>query len=169
MTLLWVVLLFFAASLLILLEFVLPGGVLGILGAALLVGGAVYGVVMLPQYALFIIIGEVVGTVFTVMIGMYLLANTKAGSVLKLETTMSTEDGYENMRTDASLIGKTGIVMTALRPAGIIEVEGRRLDVTADGDFIEAGSKVVIVRVNGNFLMVERASEESNTDPAQAV
>ncbi len=82
---------------------------------------------------------------------------------------MSTEDGYENMHTDSSLIGRTGMVMTALRPAGIIDIDGRRLDVTADGDFIEAGNRVVVVRVSGNFLVVERAAEESNTNSAQAV
>lgn len=169
MTLLWVALIFLAASVLILAEFILPGGVLGVLGAVLLVGGCAYGMITLPEYALFILVGEVLGTVFTVMTGMFLLSNTRAGSALKLETAMSAEDGYENMRTDTGLIGRTGVVMTALRPAGIVDIDGRRLDVTADGAFIEAGAKVIVTHVSGNFLVVERAPEESNNPASQAV
>ncbi|MFM1919750.1 MAG: hypothetical protein RLZZ303_1384 [Candidatus Hydrogenedentota bacterium] len=169
MTLLWVALIFLAASVLILAEFILPGGVLGVLGSVLLVGGCAYGMITLPEYALFILVGEVLGTVFTVITGMYLLSNTRAGSALKLETAMSAEDGYENMHTDTSLIGRTGLVMTALRPAGIVEIDGRRLDVTSDGAFIEAGARVIVTHVSGNFLVVERAPEELNNPASQAV
>lgn len=169
MTLVWVILLFFTGSALLLLEFILPGAILGILGAAILVGGCAYGMIMLPEYALFILLAEVVGTVFTVMAGMFLLARTRAGSALRLETTMSNEDGYENMHTDDTLIGKIGTVVTALRPAGIVEIDGRRLDVTADGAFIEAGAPVIVVSVSGNFLVVERAPESTNNQTAHAV
>ena len=88
---------------------------------------------------------------------MYLIANTRFGSGLRLETVMSQEDGYENKATEADLVGQNGIVLTPLRPAGTIELEGRRLDVTANGAFIEAGKEVRVVAVNGSFITVERA------------
>jgi membrane-bound serine protease (ClpP class) len=54
-------------------------------------------------------------------------------------------------------VGQSGIVLTPLRPAGTIELEGRRLDVTANGAFIEAGKEVRVLAVNGSFITVERA------------
>jgi membrane-bound serine protease (ClpP class) len=161
MTLLWVVLMFVAACLLILTEFLLPGGILGFAGAALLVGGCIYGMLNVPQYGVFILIGETLGAVLTICLGMYLLANTKAGSAFRLDTALSNEAGYENMPTDTSLIGQTGMAITPLRPAGIIEIDGRRLDVTANGDFIATGETVKVVAVNGNYITVERPEESA--------
>lgn len=157
MTLLWVVLIFLAACALILTEFVLPGGVLGLLGAVLLVGGCAWGMVSLPHYAVFILVGEALGATLTVMLGMFLIAKTSAGKALRLETVMSPEAGYVHMETDTSLIGKTGIAATPLRPAGIIEVDGRRLDVTADGAFVARGESVRVIAVSGSYITVEKA------------
>ena len=156
MTLFWIVLLFAAGAGLLLLEFVLPGMVLGIVGVCLLVASAAYGVIQMPEYAVFIIVGELVGTAGVVALGMVLMAHTPAGNLLKLQTAMNAEEGWENMPTDHTLPGKVGVVLTALRPAGSIEVEGRRLDVIADGAFIEQGAAVRVLSVHGNHIVVER-------------
>jgi membrane-bound serine protease (ClpP class) len=70
---------------------------------------------------------------------------------------MSHDAGYVNMPTDETLVGKTGTVITPLRPAGIIEVDGRRLDVTADGAFVASGATVRVISVSGSFITVEKA------------
>jgi membrane-bound serine protease (ClpP class) len=89
---------------------------------------------------------------------MWIIANTRAGSALKLETSMNAEDGYQNMETDAALVGRTGVVITPLRPSGTVDIDGRRLDVTADGAFIEVDATVQVTSVSGNYIVVERAS-----------
>ena len=43
-----------------------------------------------------------------------------------------------------------------LRPAGIAEIEGERVDVVSDGEFIEAGDSIAVVRVDGNRIVVRR-------------
>lgn len=163
MTLLWVALIFLAGALLLLSEFVLPGGILGLIGIFLLIGGCVWGMFTLPEYAVLILVLESAGTLLTIFAGMWLLANTRAGNALKLDTRMDAEAGYANMKTDTTLLGQTGMVVTPLRPAGTIELGDRRLDVTADGEFIPAGASVRVVSVNGNYIVVERA------ESAQAV
>ena len=45
--------------------------------------------------------------------------------------------------------GKEGVTLTALRPAGAAEIEGRRLDVVTDGVFVEAGRPVRVISVEG--------------------
>jgi len=157
MTLLWVILIFLAGALLLLSEFVLPGGILGVIGIILLIGGCAWGMLTMPEYAVFILIAESLGTLLTFLAGMWLIANTRAGSALRLETSMSAEEGYASMPTDTTLIGRVGTVITPLRPSGTIEVGDRRLDVTADGAFVETGASVRVVSVNGGYIVVERA------------
>ena len=57
------------------------------------------------------------------------------------------------------LVGHTGIAMTALRPAGTATLQGKRVDVVADGAFIEKGREVKVVAVEG-LRVVVRAVEK---------
>lgn len=54
------------------------------------------------------------------------------------------------------MIGREGIALTALRPSGTIELEGKKLDVVADGEFIVKGDKVVVSSVEGIRILVKK-------------
>ena len=56
-----------------------------------------------------------------------------------------------------SFVGFEGIAESDLRPAGKGRFEGKFLDITADGEFIEAGSALKIVKHEGSRIVVERA------------
>lgn len=56
----------------------------------------------------------------------------------------------------AGLVGATGVALSPLRPSGIARFEERRVDVTAESEFIEAGSPVTIVEIQGNKVLVKR-------------
>lgn len=45
-------------------------------------------------------------------------------------------------------LGKTGSVLTPLRPTGVIEIDGERLEVVTEGGFIAAGSRVRVVAMD---------------------
>ncbi len=51
-------------------------------------------------------------------------------------------------------IGKTGVAITPLRPAGIAEIEGRRIDVMTAGAFIEKDTDVIVVNAEGMHILV---------------
>jgi membrane-bound serine protease (ClpP class) len=60
---------------------------------------------------------------------------------------------------DMSLLGKTGIAITALHPAGKMETaDGEILDVTAQGQFIEQGTSVKVIESRGGQVHVERTA-----------
>ncbi len=61
--------------------------------------------------------------------------------------------------TSGSLVGRTGTVLTTLRPSGKILIEDERLPVVTDGRWIEAGKKVIISSVEGNRVVVEEVEE----------
>lgn len=53
------------------------------------------------------------------------------------------------------LVGKTGKAVTALRPAGIVEIEGERLNVSTYGNFIHVGQEVTVAAVEGLNVFVK--------------
>lgn len=55
------------------------------------------------------------------------------------------------------LVGKRGIAVTTLRPAGRIDVEGTLHEVTTEGDYVDRGQTVVVHRVEGNRIVVRKA------------
>lgn len=52
------------------------------------------------------------------------------------------------------LIGHAGIATSFLRPAGVAAIDGKRVDVLTEGDFVAAGSPVVVTRVEGARIFV---------------
>ena len=54
-------------------------------------------------------------------------------------------------------VGRRGIALSPLRPSGTAEIDGRRLSVVAEGEFIPARSAVSIVAVDGPRIVVRRA------------
>ena len=54
-----------------------------------------------------------------------------------------------------SLVGKTGTAVTALRPSGIADIDGVRMNVSTYGNFIEPGKEVVVTAVEGLNVFVK--------------
>ena len=54
-----------------------------------------------------------------------------------------------------SLVGKTGTAVTALRPSGIADIDGVRMNVSTYGNFIEPGKEVVVTAVEGLNIFVK--------------
>ena len=73
---------------------------------------------------------------------------------LALSTTLSRREGFSAVPARESLAGKTGAALTTLRPAGTAEIDGARVDVVTDGEFIAPGTAVEVVRVDGGRVVV---------------
>ena len=43
-----------------------------------------------------------------------------------------------------------------LRPSGIAEIDGKRIDVVADGDFISKGEGIVVTQAEGIRILVKK-------------
>jgi membrane-bound serine protease (ClpP class) len=79
------------------------------------------------------------------------------GKRLILETGLTAGEGYASPpETDRSWLGKGGTTVSPLHPSGIADVQGERVDVVSDGEFIEAGAQIVVSRVDGNRIVVRR-------------
>ena len=67
----------------------------------------------------------------------------------------ATEAPAEESKPDA-WIGREGISVTALRPAGQIEIDGTRLNAASSGDFIEKGAAVLVTGTEGDHYVIRR-------------
>ena len=69
--------------------------------------------------------------------------------------TESNEDGYRSIEDLAIFMDKEGVATSVLRPTGIADFDGVRLNVSSEGDFINAGTKVRIIKVEGAKILVK--------------
>ena len=79
----------------------------------------------------------------------------KLSKKLVLRSAATREEGFSAADASPELVGKEGIALTALRPAGIGEFDGERLDVVSEGGFIQAGVKIKIVFSQGMRIVVK--------------
>ncbi len=77
-----------------------------------------------------------------------------------LTTAEKPEFGFVSSTPVATskLVGKKGVVITTLRPAGRIEIENESYDVVTEGDFVEKGHVVEVIEVRGNRIVVKPLS-----------
>lgn len=57
----------------------------------------------------------------------------------------------------AGLLGKRGMSVTTLRPAGRVDIGGTLHEVTTEGDYVDRGQPVVVHKVDGNRVIVRKA------------
>ncbi len=171
------ILIFGAGAALILVEvFVIPGfGVAGIAGILLMAVGFAMALVEfeLPlgvsfelgylQQAVEAVSIRLAAVILALVAGMVVFSRylpaTRMGRTLILGAETAATQGYVSAPPDfAGLVGKGGRALGPLRPAGIADIEGRRVDVVTLGDFIESGSAVEVVQVEGNRIVVKKSS-----------
>jgi membrane-bound serine protease (ClpP class) len=160
----WEELLLVAAGVLLLgLEaFVIPGfGVAGVAGIASVVTGLALTLVGAGATAAIILgaLGRVAMSLLLALGGgialLSVLPRLPYGRRLVLDTEMRSDAGYASAaETDRLQLGETGVTLTPLRPAGLADIKGLRVDVVSEGGYIEAGSEITVTRVDGNRIVV---------------
>ena len=139
---------------LIIAEIFVAGGILGLLGVA-----AVIGSLFMSGYD----VGHMsmsISIAFLVAIGTAVVLFRRIGMdkgvfrhiILRDENT--TELGYVSTANPLELIGLAGETATPLRPAGAALFNEERIDVVSEGAFIDANSRVKIVKVEGARIVV---------------
>jgi membrane-bound serine protease (ClpP class) len=62
----------------------------------------------------------------------------------------------------SDLVGQMGVATTPLMPSGKARFGGRLIDVIAGGEAIDRGTRVVVVEVRGNHVLVQPAGRQSD-------
>ncbi len=147
------VLLFLGGVLLLLAEiFVIPGfGIAGIGGIAAILASIYF---TFGNQTLYVASLAVLIVAAGLLLAVRLLPRTRTGRALVLESAIAGEAPPEaKLRPLEGAIGKA---LTPLRPAGVAQFGERKVDVVAEGEFIEKGSTVRVVRVEGVRVVVRK-------------
>ncbi len=152
----WYLILLVAGLLLILVEFFIPGGILGLVGgiammAAIGVGFSAFG----PTGGIISAISIIIGSIVLLALWIKYCPKSALGRMFTLETDGSTFKSSDNPYEP--LVGKTGKAVSDLRPSGIATVEGQRVDVVSEAGFIEQDSDIVVLKAEGNRVVVRQA------------
>ena len=140
--------------LLLLTEIFLPGGVLGAIGGILLVAAVIVGYVQLGPIAGTVLLCIILVCVLVgFCIGMAMFPHTPLGRRMTLGQTL----GKGSVTVPPpSLLGCEGIAITLLRPSGKALIEGRKVDVVAEGDFVEQEAAIVVIAEEGPRVVVRK-------------
>lgn len=145
---------------LVVVEMYIPGfGAPGIIGAILLVLGVI-ATNPTPLQALILALVIVVLLCIAFSICIRVVSRGKLNKTALVLTDVSTGEKREADSDLSYFVGREGETHTLLRPAGIAEFDGVKLNVVSDGDFIAAGSRVRVERVEGNRIVVQEVPRD---------
>ena len=164
----WEILLFIIGIILILIEiFAIPGfGVTGISGICLIIIGLLFAIldndwfsfeqVTIPDFSS-ALITVLSGTVFGMIATLFVSSRIgKPGVFNKIALEKDLGDAVSVAPQMNSLVGKSGITATVLRPSGKIMIDNEIYDAVSEFEFIDKGSRVVVTRFENMQCYVER-------------
>ena len=151
------IILFVIGLLLLLAEiFFIPGfGLAGIGGIAAILTSIflTFGNITQATYSILIALGvSIIGLLLLIKY----IPSTRTWRKFVLSTEQKKELGYTVGTKDLKLLnGKEGIAITPLRPSGIVEVNGKKLNALTRGEYVDSNTKIKIISVEGNKIVVE--------------
>ena len=160
------ILLFSAGIILLAVEiFVIPGfGIAGVGGITLIILSLFFSLIgSFPNRQALLNAGYTIGWSFilTVVLG-YVVIRTFPRTAFFRKLTLGEEEraveGYVSADTVTDLLGKTGHAINNLRPVGRAEIDGRRVDVLTEGEYIAANAPVVVTHIEGSKITVREIS-----------
>ncbi len=140
---------------LLILEIFVPSfGILGILGIVSVIAGITMGAYdsgnALRTLGIAVLVAAVV-----VGVVVYVFRKRGVWNRFILKEELTSDKGFVPQQSREHWIGQTGVAVSLLRPSGIAEIAGSRLDVITAGEFIERGKAVQVTSVDGTRIVVK--------------
>jgi membrane-bound ClpP family serine protease len=149
------------AFLLIIEVFVPSGGLLAACAAACLIAGTI---IFFRQSTTAGIAGVIFGVIAIPLALRYAyreFPNTRFGKGVTLEPPRRQQgDAVPDTPDLKDLLGKAGTVLTPLRPVGMCDFSGRRVECVAESGYVDKGRKIRVIDVESTRVTV-RTVEES--------
>ena len=158
----YAILLLIAGIVLIAAEAFIPsGGLLGVLAGIAFIASLILAFQENPATGFLFLAIAAVCVPTTVILGLNLFPKTPIGKRLILKPADSTSARQSQSNASVAeqdfsqLLNKTGKTVTPLRPSGAVEIDDQRYSAVADGDMIDDNVEIVVIKVEGNSIVVE--------------
>ncbi|WP_239617421.1 NfeD family protein [Cohnella mopanensis] len=140
---------------LLILEVFMPSfGILGILGIVALIFGITMGAYDTGNALQSLGIAALVAAVI-VGIVVYIFRKRGIWNRFILSEQLTTDKGFVPQQSRDKWIGQEGMTTSMLRPSGMAEFGGERLDVITSGEFVEKGKRVRVLSADGTRILVK--------------
>lgn len=135
---------------LLFLETILPGMIAGLIGFICLIAAVVLGYQDFGyQGGTLILAGVIVGLMLGVWCWLKFFPESRIARKFVSQGAVG-ELGVDR----PELLNCTGTALTQLRPSGVANINGQRVDVVAESGLIERGTSVKVVTVEGSRIVV---------------
>jgi membrane-bound serine protease (ClpP class) len=154
----WGVLILFVAGLvLLLIEIGIPGfGIPGIAGIACIVLSILLSSSNPLQAAGSFSAALMISVIVLAVMLKFLPRNKFFDHIILKSDMVNTVNDEKSASNKSNLVGMEGIALTFLRPAGSVQIGENRIDVVSEGEYIEKGTKVKVIYVQGNRIVVRK-------------
>ncbi|MFZ3588167.1 NfeD family protein [Bacillus sp. DJP31] len=84
----------------------------------------------------------------------------KMWSKMALKDRLTSEEGYNSVNsTFPALVGEKGKAITPFRPVGTIEINGKHFSAVTDGEWVDSGVDIIVVKVDGTKIVIKKVGE----------
>ena len=144
---------------LVVIEMYIPGfGVPGIAGILLLIGGVIMARPT-PLQALIMVVIIVALLCIALSLCLHSAAKGRLSKSRLVLNEVATQAETPETNDLAYFVGREGTTHTVLRPAGMADFDGVKLNVVSDGEYIPSGCRIIVDRVEGNRIVVRAANK----------
>jgi membrane-bound serine protease (ClpP class) len=133
-------------------------GILGILGIAALIFGITMGAYDTGNALTSLGIASLIALVIVIVFA-YVFRKRGIWNRFILSEQLTTDKGFVPQLPREKWIGLEGIALSILRPSGLADINGERLDVISSGEFIEKGKPIRVLSVDGTRILVKELKE----------
>ena len=136
-------------------EVFVPGfGLPGISGLGLIVIGLIMAWRMFnPVVSLAITLFTAVLAVISITVS---LKSAASGKISRSPLFLRDTEYSGGIMDERELEGKTGQTVTVLNPVGFAEIDGKRVNVISEGEYLEKGVRVKVILEEGNRIVVTK-------------
>jgi len=154
--LVFAVFLYFACAALIIAEVFIPsGGLISICALACLIGGIAIFFRQSYTVGWVGIIVAIVMIPLVVIVAYKIFPKTRFGKSVTLSPPQRQQgDAIPDTAQLKTLLSAEGVVLTPLRPVGMCDFSGQRVESVAENGYVDTGKKVRVIHVEGTQLTV---------------
>jgi len=155
----WISIVLFIVGIgLLIIEMLDPGfGFFGVFGILSLVACIFVTAETVAQGIMLTVIFSVI-LLIMLAIFMIMVSKGKLPNKFILKEAETKEDGYTGTEDFTDYMGKQGVLTVACRPVGSVDFDGKKIEVVSQGDFIDKGTTVEVIEIEGNRVVVKSIS-----------
>ncbi len=144
-----IITLFIIGLIAITVELFIPGAIIGLCGAGCVITSIIFAYIYVSNLLGHILLGLGICFIPVFFVSWYKLLS-KTFSVKASEKDFSSARDRLN-----DLLSEEGIALTTLRPSGIANIKGNKIDVISEGEMISKNTRIKVIDVKGNRIIVK--------------